>query len=65
MVVGHRFRSAEIIVDVWAPKNPNDEPAAILLNRVRAAKTTKPKPKRGRRTRYMAPQKQVDLPIAA
>jgi type I restriction enzyme S subunit len=31
------------------PQDPNDEPAAVLLERIRAARTAEPKPKRKRR----------------
>jgi type I restriction enzyme S subunit len=32
------------------PQDPNDEPASVLLDRIRAERATAPRPKRGRRT---------------
>ena len=32
------------------PQDPNDEPASVLLDRIRAERAAAPKPKRGRRT---------------
>ncbi len=31
------------------PQDPNDEPASVLLDRIRAERAASPKPKRGRR----------------
>lgn len=36
------------------PQDPNDEPASVLLDRIRAQRAAVPKPKRGRRTKEAA-----------
>ena len=42
-ILGRAFRG-ELV-----PQDPNDEPASVLLDRIRAQRAAAPKPKRGRR----------------
>jgi type I restriction enzyme, S subunit len=42
------------------PQDPNDEPASVLLERIRAERAAKPRPARGRRTRGVT-NRQLEL----
>ena len=47
------------------PQDPNDEPASVLLERIRAERAAKPRPARGRRTggRSKLREGQLDLAL--
>jgi type I restriction enzyme, S subunit len=42
------------------PQDPNDEPASVLLERIRAERAAKPKPARGRRAKSVT-NRQMEL----
>ena len=43
------------------PQDPNDEPASVLLERIRAERAAKPRPARGRRRKTEASTRQLEL----
>jgi type I restriction enzyme S subunit len=45
------------------PQDPNDEPASVLLERIRAERAARPKPARGRRRTNPAPGRQLELTV--
>lgn len=47
----HRSLLAEAFAGRLVPQDPGDEPASVLLERIRAERAARPKPKRTRRTR--------------
>jgi type I restriction enzyme S subunit len=45
------------------PQDPHDEPASVLLERIRAERAAAPKPARGRRRKTPGPGRQLELPV--
>jgi type I restriction enzyme S subunit len=45
------------------PQDPNDEPARVLLARIRAERAARPGPARGRRRKAEAGQRQLELRV--
>jgi type I restriction enzyme, S subunit len=45
------------------PQDPNDEPASVLLGRIRAERAASPRPARGRRRKTAGPGGQLELPV--
>jgi hypothetical protein len=39
-----------MVAGEFVPQDPNDEPASVLLDRIRAKRTAAPMPRKGRRT---------------
>ena len=58
--VGDAILEAAFAVKL-VPQAPDNEPANVLLERIRAERAAKPKPARGRRRRIGAGARQLDL----
>ncbi len=59
----NEFLRRSLLADAFAgrlvPQNPTDEPASVLLERIRAERTTAPKPKRARRGPRLDPAQEI------